>query len=204
MSKTKINVESKEVKILEKQILPVVAKASKIVVIKNDEDLGVATEVLSQLNKYNDSVKTEKKKLTEPANATLKAIKALFLPLEEKVVPKIEALREAMSVYQTEKADRAREEEMKIANRVGEGKGKLKVETAMRQMGEVEKPVEKVATDSGSATFRPKNTLEITDAGAIPREYLIVNEGKVLEALEAGIEVAGAKIKIIMVPVNRR
>jgi hypothetical protein len=207
MAKTKtavVTVDTTEVKRIEKDIAPVVAKADKIIVIKNDKELEVATEVLSKLNVYADSVKAEKKKLTEPANATLKAIKALFAPLEEKVLPKIEAIRGAMSVYQTEKSEKAEAEAAAIADRVRKGKGGFSEETAMRKIDEIEKPIEKIVTDSGSLGWIDKQTLEVMDLTLIPREYLVVDEKKVLEALKAGVDVAGARIKVIKVPRNTR
>ncbi len=200
----KPTIQTKEVKAIEKGIAVAVAKAEKIVVIKTDVELEQASEVLSQLNQYNDGLKAEKKKMTAPANDTLKAIKAFFAPIEDRVVPKIDAIRGAMSAYQTEKANRTREEEAKIASRIGEGKGKLKFETAVKQMGELDKPLEKVTTASGSLQFREDKKLKIVDASLIPREYLIVNESKVLEALKAGIEVKGATIELVQVPINRR
>lgn len=204
MTKQIIKVDDKEVNVLEKQLTPIIAKAIKVVVIRDDKELSVATEVLSQLNQYADSVKAKKKELTDPANATIKAIKALFLPLEEKVLPKIEAIREAMSVYQTEKTRLAQEKEAEIANRVGEGKGKLRVETAIKKIGEIDKPLEKIATESGGLRFRATPRLKVTDITKIPREYLVVDESKTLEALKNGIEVSGAEIEIIQVPINSR
>lgn len=201
---TKIAVDTKEVKALEKSIAPVVAKASKIVVIRDAKEMEIATETLSQLNKYADSVKAEKKKLTEPANATLKAIKALFAPLEDAVLPKIEAIRGAMSAYQTEQTRLAREEEAKIASRVGEGKGKLKVETAVKKMEDIDKPAEKIATASGGLRFREDKKLKIMDETMIPREYLIPDEKKILDALKGGTAVAGCEIELVQVPINSR
>jgi hypothetical protein len=199
-----ITVDNKEVKMLEKAITPVVAAASKIATIKNDNELGVATEMLSKLNQYADSVKAEKKKLTDPANATLKAIKSLFAPLEDKVLPRIEAIRNAMMVYQTEKANAARIEDAKIAARVGEGKGKIKVDTAMKKMDEVDRPLAKIATESGGLRFRETPRLKIVDESKIPREYLVVDEKKTLDALKAGAIIPGAEIELVQVPVNSR
>ncbi len=200
----KPTVETKEMKAIERGIAVAVAKAEKISLINSDSELEAASEVLSQLNQYNDSLKAEKKKLTEPANSTLKAIKAFFAPIEERVLPHIDAIRGAMAYYQTEKVRLAREEEAKILSRVGEGKGKLKFETAVKKMGEVEKPMEKIATASGGLRFREDKKLRIVDIAKVPREYMVVDEKKVLDALKGGASVPGCEIELVQVPINSR
>jgi hypothetical protein len=198
-----VAVDDKAVKVLEKEITPVVAKAAKVE-ITSAVELTKATEVLSQLNKYSDAVTARKETVTKPLNAALKAAKALFFPLEEKLDTAIDGIRSEMSRYQTEQVRIKREEEAAIARRVGEGRGKISLETASRKLDEIEKPVENVSTDSGSLAFREVQKLKVVDETVIPREYLAIDEKKLLDALKGGQTVKGAEIELIQVPINRR
>ena len=87
---------------------------------------------------------------------------------------------------------------------MGEGKGKLRVETAVKKIENIETPDHQVATEAGLVKFREDKVLKITDETKIPREYLVVDEKKLLEALKGGVIVPGAEIDIKMTPVNFR
>jgi len=195
--------EDKQVAVIEKEMAPIVKQAISMK-IANPNDMTEATEVLSKLNIFSDRMQEEKERITKPANEILKAERSRWKPLETMYDNATTHLRSLISAYQTEQVRKQREEEAKIAARVGEGKGKLKIETAVRKMGEVDAPLEKVSTESGMLKFREDKKLKITDAAKIPREYLVVDEKKVLEALKAGIEVKGAEIELIQVPINFR
>lgn len=199
----KAAIDDKAVKVLEKEITPVVAKAAKVE-ITNAGELAKATEVLSQLNQYADQVEAKKNTVLKPLKEATKAYNALFHPIEEKLETAIESIRGEMSRYQTEQVRIAKEEEARITSRVGEGKGKISLETASKKLDEVEKPIEKVSTQSGSLAFREVQKLKLIDETIIPREYLMVDEKKVLDALKAGQKVLGAEIELIQVPINRR
>lgn len=200
----KINsVNDKEVKVLEKAIAPFVAKAT-IMKIENDAQLVDSAEVLSKLNTYADSVKEKKDTVLKPLMDGVKAFKAMFKPIEDKLDEGIDSIRDAQSRYQTKKVNEAKAAETAIAARVGEGKGKLSLETAARKLDAIDKPIEGVETASGSLTFREDKKLKIIDASLIPHMYLVPDERKILEALKAGIEVKGCMVELVQTPVNRR
>lgn len=189
------------------QALKVIEKeANNIVIapIQTKKDMVAATELLSQANKYLKAVIEEKEKVTKPLNEALKAERARFKPLETKLEGMIAAIRANMSTYQTAEVARAREEAAKIAARIGEGKGKLKVETAVNKIENIETADESVSTDSGMVKFREDKVLKITDEEKIPRKFLLVDEKAVLAALKNGEKVPGAEIEIKLVPVNYR
>ncbi|MES2224161.1 MAG: hypothetical protein V4469_04490 [Patescibacteria group bacterium] len=188
---------------LKKSVEVAVVKANKLV-IKNENDMIVATTLLSEINRYSDDMKAKKKTITDPANLVLKNAKILFKPLEENLEKGIEAIRSAMSEYQTEKVRLAEIEEKKISARVGEGKGKIKMETAIKQIEEVERPTDSIQTASGGVTFRPTKKFEVMDVSLLPVAYVEANETAIREAMKNGIELPGVRYYVEQVPVNSR
>lgn len=193
----------KQVIVYQKESLGLVNAAHDIV-IENGDHMKGATELLSRLNKFLDKITEEKERVTKPLNEALKAERSRWKPVETNYDEAIEILRKKMSDYQTAKVREEREEKEKIAARVGEGKGKLKVETAVRKMDEVEVAPSVVSSDEGIVKFRTDRKLKITDESVIPREYLVVNEKKLLDALKQGVVVPGAEIEEVQTPINFR
>lgn len=194
---------TKEIKVIEKKVSVLVEQAQELVIVDN-ETLSQGVVLLSEMNKIVDRVTEEKEKVTKPLNEALKAERARWKPVENMYEEATVSLRAKMSTYQTELVRKQKEEEQKIAARIGEGKGKIKLDTAVRKMGEIEVAEKEVATDSGLVQFREVATLKITNEALIPREYLIINEKKLLEALKSGKTIEGCEIEIIQTPVNYR
>lgn len=163
-----------------------------------------ATETLSLLNQRLDSITEEKEKVTKPLNEALKAERARWKPYETQLEDAISMIRTGMSKYQTAEAKRIKDEADAIASRVKEGKGNLTLETASKKIAAIEKPADVVNTDVGQVKFRTDKKLKITDENKIPREYLVVDEKKLLDALKNGIVVSGAEIEEIQTPINFR
>lgn len=188
-----------EIAVIKKSIPNTLLSEVQALEITDSKSLSFATEKLSQINKYLDSVVAWKESKTKPLNTALKVIRAETKSLEEMLENAVDFIRERMSEYATSVAT----EKAKIAERIGEGRGHLKVETAVNQMSAISVP-DVVETESGSLQFRPRTILEITDLQLIPREYLVVNEALLLQALKDGKVVSGATTKIIQVPYNSR
>ena len=197
--KNVLNSEGREV-VLQTTLAPIVTEALGVIV-KNDDDMLRATDYLSRLNKINDQITEEKERVTKPLNEALRVERGRWKPAEDMYKKGIEWLRLQTSKYQTEKIKKQREEEAKVAQRLAEGK--ISVEKAGKQLEKLE-VVDKVEGTEGKLTFRETQVLVIVDAKQIPREYLVADEEKILEALKAGEKVDGCKLDIEMVPVNRR
>lgn len=172
--------------------------------IEGDADMTVAADLLSKANRYNDEITKDKEKLTKPLNAVLKLIRAKYKPIETELEKAIKHLRKEIGTYQTKRDAEAEAERARIAKRVGEGKGKLKLETAGRQMAAVDTPDTVVATDAGSISFRDDYEITIVSIKEIPEEFLSVDEAAIKRAIKAGREVAGVVATKVKVPVNRR
>lgn len=109
-----------------------------------------------------------------------------------KVEKAIKFVSDQVNKYQTLEARRASEEAAKLAARVE--RGTMKLDTAVRKMDEIEKPLEEFKTADGSVSFKTIPKLDITDAMLIPRKYLVVDEVAVFAALKAGETIPGAQI----------
>ncbi len=194
---------AKDITVFEKEIDPIASEA-EVLIIATQEDMAGAVTLLSNLNRSLDKITEEKEKVTKPLNEALKAERGRWKPFETKLESAISTIRSKMSSYQTESARLAKIEEEKIAARIAPGKGNLSMETATKKIDEIERADKSVATDAGLVKFRTDKKLKITDALIIPREYLVVDEKAVFEALKKGTTIPGAEIEEVQTPVNIR
>lgn len=193
----------REVKVIEKEINPLVAAAENMK-IRSDADMKQATELLSKLNKVNDRIEAEENKVVIPLKEALEAEKSRWRPFKIMYKGAIDLLRSELSRFQTEKVKAAKEEEAKIAERTGAGKGKFSIDTAVKKISEIEQPEKRIETIEGLVSFRTDKVLKIVDVSLVPRKYLMVDEKAVLAALIAGNDVPGAVIEEVQVPINKR
>jgi len=149
-------------------------------------------------------IEEEKQKVLKPLNEARTAEINRWKPVLTTLSTATDHLRNTISTFQTAEIKRAEKEENAIAGRVGDGKGKLQVETAIKKIEEIERPEASVNTEAGQVKFRKDPIVKIMDETMIPREYLLVDEKKILEALKAGIEVKGAQLDFKMTPINFR
>lgn len=195
MSDNKIVLTSEEVKALD---------YTQAFIVSNADEMQEATSVLSKLNQGLDRLTDDKEKLTKPINELLKEIRGRYKPFETKFEEAINYVRRAMIDYQTEQKRLAKIEEDKIISRIGEGKGKLKVETAIKKISEVDKPESKVIADEGSVKFKTVKKFEVTDVSKLPVEFLLANEVAIRKAMTEGKEITGVRYFTEEVPVNSR
>lgn len=198
------------VPVVQKEITPIVARASALT-IKTPMDMTIAAEMLSQLNTAGDKLEASRELLTKPLNATLKEIRSRYKPLESTIEEAVGIVRRKMGDYQMAAETAAREEEARIAARVGEGRGKLKAETAANQLAEIERPETAVVADSGVVKFRTDQKLKVLDLTVLIRwlaehepTTLDYNERDVLTLLKRGDAVEGAIIEEVKTPINIR
>lgn len=195
---------------MDKQLIPLqkkintLAEEAKTLAITSKDEMVKATTVLSNINKYVDSVKEQKDKLTKPINEALKNIKTMFKPLEESYEEAITIIRSKMTKYQTEETARVREEEAKIAARVKEGKGNLTIETAVSKIANIERPDVSVEVGSGTVQFVATKKFEIVNKSKIPLEYMIPDEVSIRKAMKEGKELPGIRYFTEQVPRNYR
>lgn len=196
---------TKEIKPIEikKEVLPIVSKF-KDRIIETSKQMSEAVAALSDLNKILDRLTEEKEKITKPLNAALKEVRGRYKNAETQLEEYIVDLRSKISGYQTEQVRLQRIEEEKIASRVGEGKGKLKFETAVAKIDELDKPAEEVITNAGMVKFKEVKKIEIVDKSKVPMDYLVADESAIRKAMIEGIELPGVRYYTEQVPVNYR
>ena len=195
--------EDKRLVQVEKSYAPIVEKAEALKIV-DEQSMAEATELLSKANKGLDLITEEKEKITKPLNEALKAERARWKPMETVLESAVSILRKGITAYQTEAKRKADLEAAKLAERVGEGRGKLKAETAIRKMGEIEGPQAKVETASGSLKFRTEKKFEVVDMSKLPVEYLLPDEPAIRKAMKEGIELPGVRYYTEEVPINSR
>lgn len=191
----------KELAVYEKPKAEIVQRA-RALEVNSPEAMQEATEILSTLNKYLDSVVAYKEKKTKPLNEALKVIRAETKPIETELEALIADIRSSMGEYQTAQTRQIALESAKIAEKVSEGK--LRVETGLKKLEGLERPEEALHSSAGTVKFRTDKVLVITDAALIPDEYWELNEAKLLKALKSGLTIPGATTEEKQTPVNYR
>ncbi len=200
-----MQIKTKEVSVavIEKGIAPIVRQAEGLN-ITNPKAMSEAGETLSKLNVFLDKVTEERERVTKPLNEALKAERSRWKPIETLCNEAIEVLRGKMIKYQTEAKKQADAEKARIEDRVGEGKGKLKVETAVRKMDEVETPEESIAGDTGLVKFKTVQKFKVVDMAKLPMNLHLANETEIRRLMTNGVKVEGVEYYQEEVPVNFR
>lgn len=174
------------------QELTLITKATTLVVDSQESMIQAAT-VLGKVKELIKKTKAEEDNLSDQLaelDLTKRYDTACELRLKAEKASKF--ISEQVNKFQTLEAKRASEEAAKLAGRVE--RGTMKLDTAVRKMDEIEKPLEEFKTTDGTVTFRTIPKLDIIDSKWIPREYLIVDEAKVFAALKSGTKVPGAQL----------
>lgn len=187
-----------------KKSAPAIVEEAQSFTIKDAKDMGKASELLSRMNKGLDAVVAYKEKKTKPLNEALKVIRAETKPIEALLESGIAALRRTMTNYQTEQTAIADAEAKKIEDRIGPGRGKLGLNTAVAKIDEIDRPESSIIADSGMVKFKPNHTFEVTDKMQLPAEYLLANEVAIRAAMKAGTKLPGVRYFTEQIPVNSR
>lgn len=195
----------KEVAVIEKQMTPVEIKERAETLAVTDEKSEIrAAEMLSQFNLVGDWMKKDKAKEYDPAWATVVAIRARWKPKEDILTAAISLVRSKMNKYRTDAKAKADAEAAKIAERVGEGKGKFKVDTAVRKIEEIDRPAGAVATEAGVVKYKTTQKFEVMDVTMLPIEYILPDEVAIRKAMLEGKKLPGVRYFEEQIPVNFR
>ena len=181
----------------------VVAVAAEIHIVSHTA-LAEAVETLSKLNQLYDRITAEKEKVTKPLNEALKAERGRWKPLETLYETAIATLRGKMTAYQTAMVAEQKKEEAKLIARVGEGKGKLRVETVVRKLAEAQQAPDKVSTDAGMVKFKTVQKFEVMNFAELPDNYKLANEVAIRESMKTGASIPGVRFFEEQTPINFR
>lgn len=181
-----------EVAVIQSQLSPLIQK-SKELSIDGKLELDFAVELLSELNRWSDNVKSDKERMTIPLNEALKEIRSKYKPVEEMLEQSIGSVRLKMSQYQAKVIQARKDAEDKLLARVGEGKGSIKLETAIKKLDETEAVNKTVGSDSGSVTFIEVEKFEVLDVTLLPPQYILANEPEIRQAMKRGERLPGVR-----------
>lgn len=181
-----------DTQIIKKELSPIAQKVEWLQ-IKNADDIPEAVSLLSSLNKHSDAIETEKAKVMRPLLDAQKAERARWKPIETVLDSAITTLRAKMSTFQTEELARTQAQATKIAEKIGEGKGKIKFETALEKLRDIKTPDKFVKTEEGSVSFRTIKRFEVTDLSLVPKEYLLPNEPLIKDAMKKNKPIPGIR-----------
>lgn len=187
-----------------------ILEISKSFEIQTEKDVSMASELLQNLKKLEDEIRSSFDPIVEQAH---KAHKEAIAQRDEHLKPVLEAqkkIKDCLSKWKEKEELKRLQEAMRIAEekRKEEEEKRLQQAELLEKMGETEKaneileqPIfcapetEKIKVEGIS--FAELWTYEIINEAEIPREYLIPDEKKinaVVKAMKNNIEIPGIKI----------
>lgn len=215
-----IEVDEKEVQVVEKKVNKAIATAESVVVT-SDEEMLEAGELRKTFKELGKEIDVRKKEITDPLNKALKSARALFAPLEEGFDKATDILSRKMLTYQNEQERKRRKEEEEANRKLEEAQKKLeegkitekqaeaverRVETKLEKTPEVIKRSEdfhtrtitKVKVMALSTLVHedesdPNRIDEATLKHYISKGYVVWDEVMVRRAVLGGVEIKGAE-----------
>lgn len=163
--------------------------------IKTDGDLENASVIYSQASEGRKEVDKLRKELVMPIKQHAKKIDGMFMP----VVKDYEGIRvliqSKMSSYITDRDNKAKEKEAKLAEKAASGD--LTLAQAAASSERIKKAPTKISTPVSTVRTVEKKVIEIEDANAIPREYLVPDMVAIRKDALAGKEIKGVVVKTV-------
>jgi len=183
--------ETKEIVTLKGQVTKLDNQANEITITTPEENV-LAIELKAKLKDTGKQIKERKEAITKPINESLRSIRALFAPLEERFEKADALVGRKLLDYKRKVDEEARAKEAKIAADFESGKIK-KPETAERKIDEIQRTEKTVVTDHGKVQFRKIQKVRVTDEKLIPDSYWEINQVLLRKDVLAGIVVPGAE-----------
>lgn len=177
---------NKELAVIEKKSLPTIDQLQKLE-IKDTKTMTKAAGYLSDLKATLKKVEDYRKAKTDPLNKVLKAIRDETRPIEERLNAAITDTAKKMSKYQTAAQAVVDDKANKIVDRIGEGRGKLKTETAVEQLENLERPDKAIATEAGVVKFKPVAKVDITPVLEMSEAQLLQMQNQFLILAQEGL-----------------
>jgi len=182
---------------LTKELTPIKAKVSKInnnincLVVKSDQDLELATDLLGGIKNVGREIKEKKENITKPLNEALRNVRAFFAPVESQWIGAERKVKMIMVDYNNFKQAEARKKIEVIEKKVE--KRTMTFESAADQIESVS-PKKSVEGKTGAVQFRTVREVIITDEKKLPREYLVPDMVKIRKVALAGVAISGVTV----------
>ena len=181
------NMKTSEIKTLEKQVSPLVKKASsyKIDSVQAIEDASI---FLRKVKDTENTIEKKRLELTQPLNQSLSAINQMFRQLKNPLGEARELLTRKIITWKTAEQQRLEKEEAR----------RRKIQEAHEKVGhETKAPVvlERPENKIGNTQTVKYWTFEIIDFSKLPDGYKIINNTLINHAIRNGVrEIKGLKI----------
>lgn len=182
--------ETKEIVTLKGQVTKLDNQANEIQITTPEENAS-AMELKAKLKDTGKQIKERKEAITKPINESLKSIRALFAPLEDRFEKADALVGRKLLDYKRKVDEEARAKEAKIA--ASFEKGNIKAETAERKIEEIQRTEKTVVTDHGKVQFRKIQKVRVVDEKLIPDSYWVIDQVLLRKDVLAGIVVPGAE-----------
>jgi paraquat-inducible protein B len=165
--------------------------------IANQTDVDFANVILKHISQQMKMIEEKRKTFTQPLNQSLREINKTFKELTTPLQTADKILSDKVMAWRRVEQDKIRIEQERIAK---EEARRRKIQDAHKRQGhEISEPIvmtkPKPLKEIDTTKTRKDWTIEIIDSTKIPREYLIVDERDIREAIRRGIrEIAGIRI----------
>ena len=183
-------IEKKEIKIYEKEI-KIAVRYGESLVIKDSATYELALVEGKRIKDRLNEITARKEEITKPINIALKSVRDLFRPIETAGEEAVKTIKDKMLEYTKERAEKAEEIKLKLAARVE--RGTMRIDTAVRKIGEVETPEKTVMTAEGKATTVSRRAWRVTDKSKIPLEFMEPDMVKIKASFRSGKPVPGVE-----------
>jgi len=161
--------------------------------VNSKQTLEVSIIQLGNIKEVRKNVKEYKDSVVKPIKEGIKNFTDRLKPIEEKL-DIMESYLKSEQIKYSNRLDKEREEREKKA--MEEVENGTSIERASKKIDNVKKIEDNISV-------RIDKVLRITDESKLPREYLIPDERKIIDALKAGIGVSGAELEDKKVIINR-
>lgn len=140
------------------------------IVIENDDDMALASNVLNEIKTYSKAVESRKKEVTDPLNKALTAVRSWFKAPQEALAKAEAIVKEKMAAYVTS----AKAAQLEALGDVSRATDDATATEALAKAASLEGRAE------GTRVSMVWD-FEITDFDQIPREFLLINRAAVLQ-----------------------
>lgn len=181
--------QSTEIQEITTQTGDIMATA-KGIVVTDDPQMAAASNVLKTISDAKKQIEGKRKFFVEPLNEQVKKINALFKSIVAPLDVADEMIRGKILDYRKKQAaELAKEQERLNKEAIKEQK---KVDAKAERMGVesttvVPKTVAPAASMVGAATVKKVWKFKVTDPAIVPRDYLMVDETKIRNAVREGV-----------------
>lgn len=183
---------------MSKDVLAPLVTSAMTLTVTDKDSLATASNLRSGAKQYLKDLTEEKEKVTKLLNEALKAERARFKPLEDKVESIIAHLDKQMSAYQSKEMARIKAEEDAVVAKVETGY--IKPETAVAKLSAI-KTVDKTV---GGTRFVTDYEVVVVNIREVPTEYVKIEVRTLVAkaALKVGVKIPGLALKEIQRPVS--